>query len=418
MINSISLRLRQGAITVLITSVLFGGIEIGLRLFVDASWIGGVYMFHPTYLIQPRPNAQSSFQRTVTNGGPTIASRTNKWGFRGKDFERETDEIRVMVYGDSNIEARFSTYENTFAGRLEAELEARTGHSYQVINAGVAGFGPDQTLLKVADEIPVWNPDLVIVHIFADNDYGDILRNRLLYIDDETGKIVNRGIPLIEKFISYTRELYALKAIKKIIYATLSKTGKAIGVTLQKPNRRRPAGEPALDRHSRRIGEEYKAYFNRSLPRSIGDHYDLDIALDPDSDSGRIKIKLMKETLGRIFLFVKIENNVPIIFLIQPSTKDISTNSKLNYQKLETISEKYRRDNLVKPIESVLDRLNADYVNLFDSFVTSGRTPYYFAVGDNHWNDAGQALAAKLMAERLVGNYGTAPVQKEENGPS
>jgi hypothetical protein len=40
-------------------------------------------------------------------------------------------------------------------------------------------------------------------------------------------------------------------------------------------------------------------------------------------------------------------------------------------------------------------------VNLFDSFAGSDCNDLYFHHGNNHWNERGQALAAKIVAERI-----------------
>jgi hypothetical protein len=84
-----------------------------------------------------------------------------------------------MVYGDSNVQARFSSLEDTFSHRLEIGLESRLGTKVDVINAGVIGFGPDQSLLRFIKDADVYRPNVVIFHVFADNDFGDLLRNRL-----------------------------------------------------------------------------------------------------------------------------------------------------------------------------------------------------------------------------------------------
>ena len=137
----------------------------------------------------------------------------------------------------------------------------------------------------------------------------------------------------------------------------------------------------------------------------------MDIALDPDSGSSQVKLMLMEKILSRMLLIVSSQYKIPIVFMIQPSSRDISTNLELNYQKFESLSDNYRRDNLVNSLEAILKRLNADYISLFDSYVTNGRTPYYFLLDDDHWNDRGQVLAAKLMAEDLLNTYEIAPAQ-------
>jgi hypothetical protein len=138
------------------------------------------YQFNEDYLISLKPNLRKSFVRTPSNGGAKIRWETNSLSFRGAEL-REHPDIRVMVYGDSNIQADFSTLEHTFCYRLAKYLnEQLAGRHVEVVNSGVAGFGPDQSLLKLSKDVDIYRPDLIVLHVFADNDFGDIVRNRLL----------------------------------------------------------------------------------------------------------------------------------------------------------------------------------------------------------------------------------------------
>lgn len=356
------------------------------------------YKFHHKYLVQTNPGTVLEMEMSPINGGGRVLSKVNRWGFRGSDLEQDTDDVRVIVYGDSNIQAAFSIEEETFAARLETALESRAGRGFQVINAGVAGYGPDQVMLKIEDQIPVWKPDFVIVQLFADNDFGDVVRNRLIYLDLETGEILIEGVPFTETLVGYGFQLYIYKAIRSIWYKAMKATGLA-----KTPHD--PAQLSEREMLYQRMTAEPEAYFNRSLPRVYGDHYDLDIALDPDGEFSRLKIRLVEKILTRIFRFVYGRHRIPIVFLIQPSVKDISTNTELNYLELAKMSKNYKRDNLTAPLVAVFERLDADYLNLFPAFVTDGRSPHYFRLDDPHWNDLGQDLAATLMADHILNSY-------------
>ncbi len=381
-----------------VTAFLLVAAEFSLRLFFTAGSERWYTNYHPRYLFYPNTNLSHTFKRSEANGGEFIVSRINAWGFRGDDFDRETQEIRVMVYGDSNIAALFSEYEHTFVARLESELEARSGLDLRVINAGVRGYGPDQVLLRMKDELPLWKPDLVIVHVFADNDFGDLVRNRLFHVDRDTGELVHRGVPRIDRLIAYAQQdLYLMKAARRVSLMVAQLGSGAADDSL-------PAvapGESELDRYKRLIEAEMEAYSDLSLPRQRDDHYDLDIALDSDRESSRLKLLLMERILREIFLESSAPHGAPVVFLIQPSVKDISTNAELNFQQLRSLSDTYDRRNLTGSLEAFLKELDASYLNLFDAFVTDGPTPYYFVLDDNHWNDSGQALAAKLMADHI-----------------
>ena len=42
------------------------------------------------------------------------------------------------------------------------------------------------------------------------------------------------------------------------------------------------------------------------------------------------------------------------------------------------------------------------YVSLFDAFSNNDPDSLYFDGGDDHWNAAGQRLAAEIVAEHLI----------------
>ena len=73
---------------------------------------------------------------------------TNNDSFRGPELNNES-EYRIIVYGDSNIQARFSDSANTFTGQLDHYVKKSSFRDYEILNAGVVGFGPDQNLISL-----------------------------------------------------------------------------------------------------------------------------------------------------------------------------------------------------------------------------------------------------------------------------
>ena len=98
---------------------------------------------------------------------------------------------RVAVYGDSFVEARFTPIERTFAARLQQVL-AEGGRTVEVVNAGVTGYGPDQSALRMERELPGLAPRLVVLVLYAGNDGGDVVRNRLFRLNAEGRLEVHR----------------------------------------------------------------------------------------------------------------------------------------------------------------------------------------------------------------------------------
>jgi hypothetical protein len=343
-----------------------------------------VLMPERAYLYKLRPDTIHVAHLSAPNGGGKVESRTNRWGFRGPDVDPAKQQLRVMVYGDSNIHAEFSPWECTFAARLGTWLTSLASIHVEVINAGVNGYGPDQVALRLEDEIDRWQPDVVIVDIFADNDLGDLLRNNLFRLDDRgRAYVTTEGWAGGPDWLTRTR-----------IYRAAARLQRSLNEWLRK--------ETAVAHLTRLTEEDFKSYRNNERAVSHPDHYDIDVSLDPQAESSQLKLSVFNHVVEHISQTVARRHGTRLAFLIQPSSRDISTNLSLNYKRLAELSPQYDRRNLSSQIEAVLRSHGLTYLNVFDEFAVDGRTPYYFCCDDDHWNDAGQDKAAKIAARFLV----------------
>ena len=109
------------------------------------------YEHHPLYGVALKPNISKQYTRSKINGGELINWKTNSLGFRGSELKK-ISKNRIIVYGDSNIQARFSNLVNTFPFQLENIL-SKYIKDVEVINAGLIGAGPDQYLLRMKNDI-------------------------------------------------------------------------------------------------------------------------------------------------------------------------------------------------------------------------------------------------------------------------
>lgn len=101
----------------------------------------------------------------------------NSLGFRGDaiPYEKPDDVYRIMILGDSFIEAREVAYEDTIYAQLNALLaDARTpdGKRIEVMGVGATGWGTIQSYLYYHHEGYKFSPDLV-VNVFVINDVVD-----------------------------------------------------------------------------------------------------------------------------------------------------------------------------------------------------------------------------------------------------
>jgi len=99
--------------------------------------------------------------------------RINSLGLRGPEIaELPENGYRIMVLGDSLVAAFEVPWQQTFSALLEAEMKREFDLPVQVINAGVRGYGTDQSYLYYKERGSLLHPDLVIF-IHGGNDAAD-----------------------------------------------------------------------------------------------------------------------------------------------------------------------------------------------------------------------------------------------------
>ncbi len=152
---------------------------------------GTVLRVDPLYHYGLIPNSRKLFRHSLGNGGGRVLVTVNSRGFRGSELE-DRPALRVAVYGDSSIFAAFSHLDETFPVRLDHDLERALRKPVEVVNAGVEGYGPCQALLRLEGELETLRPNLIVFPVFADNDFGDLVRNKLFALDGG-GRLVEGG---------------------------------------------------------------------------------------------------------------------------------------------------------------------------------------------------------------------------------
>ena len=347
-----------------------------------------VYHYNDAYIVSIKPNIKGSFTRQDVQGnGRVVEWTTNANSFRGPEL-REHHEFRIIVYGDSNIQACFSDLQDTFPYRLEEYLRRATAKDVEVINAGVVGFGPDQSLIRFVQEADIFKPDMVIVHIFADNDFGDIIRNRLFELNS-SGELVTPG--LRTKFSAFLSGLVITKATHKVLRMA----------SLEKQPGDQETYTRELDTTARLldVNEREYALYERKHSRmysNFSDHYDIDLALYPEDKSSRTKIKLMDVILANAKT-VADSKHIEFMVVIQPSSRDLTACRQPNYLEFSKYAG-YRRDNLTAAVDDICDKHDIPRVNLYDVFLQNNPDSLFIMM-DSHWNEKGQDIAAEKVAD-------------------
>jgi hypothetical protein len=127
-----------------------------------------------------------------------VPIRINSRGLRDLDrpYEKPPGIRRVLLLGDSFIEALQVPLEQTLARRLESRL----GSSVEVINAGVSSYGTASQLMFLREEGLRYDPDLVLLAFYAGNDVKNnspTLEDVLTPVYDEKGELIRVQAPSI-----------------------------------------------------------------------------------------------------------------------------------------------------------------------------------------------------------------------------
>lgn len=102
-----------------------------------------------------------------------VPVRVNSAGLRDVEHTpaKPPGVFRVLVLGDSFIEALQVRLEDTFGRRLEQELQALSGTArYEVISLGVSGYGTASEFLAYREMGRRYDPDLVLLAFYPGND--------------------------------------------------------------------------------------------------------------------------------------------------------------------------------------------------------------------------------------------------------
>jgi lysophospholipase L1-like esterase len=354
----------------------------------------------PTYLYALKPGATKVFTHLKINGGRSILVRTNSCGFRGEELLPAGAARRVVVYGDSLIEAEFSALEDTFAKRLERDLAGRLRKPVEVINAGVVGYGPDQVSLRMRAEIADLRPDLVIVSLFADNDFGDLIRNKIyrLSADHE----LEEGDPLVSQDL---KDGFERAETGSMLFRLISKAFSHADAWWVDPLDGIDPGSREFARMEIWLDgcrEDYEDYVRRGtvVTNLLEDFYDADVSLTPRSRSARLKAELMDRIVLRLKMTAEAAR-VPLLILIVPSAHDAVPN--YDYGRVDRVKfPEYRPEGMTDLLQGMARRHAIPFVNFFGPFMERGAGDLYFRGGEDHWNDRGQEVAASLVADEIV----------------
>ena len=167
----------------------------------------------------------------------------NSHGFRDyeRTYEKPKDIFRILIFGDSYVEALQVPLEDSFPALLEKKLNAGSStKKVEVIALGQSGFGTADAYMRYVNFGVKYSPDLVILAFLTGNDFRDnskVLSREALayyYVFDDKGQLVldsskyeeyERGMisQFRGLFQSLKRKSYLLSLVSERVYLLMRK---------------------------------------------------------------------------------------------------------------------------------------------------------------------------------------------------
>lgn len=198
---------------------------------------------------------------------PNCAPDINGMGYRGAEFEtdRRPGTRRVLFLGDSFVMGHNVPPGQTVAAGLAASL----GASYEVYNMGILAYGPDQSLVSLLTDGLSLQPDMVVLGIFAANDFQDLDRSGLFSLDGG-GRLQRSPENIVTEQVPAVRTRFLFNRFQYLI-------------------------QPTVDPHHKVLSRSFEYLYHHLF----ADFYDLEMVRDPESPKVRERVELMRAVLSR-----------------------------------------------------------------------------------------------------------------------
>ena len=335
--------------------------------------------------------------RTVTFQAPeySITERFNSRGVRGPEYslEKDTDEYRIVVLGDSFAEGYTVEFEELFSEVLKQRLNEQGGRRVEVINLGVGGYSTDQELLLYQTQGIHYRPDLVIL-MFHDNDVWYNAQKQyfpwrrgykpLFRLKGDALHLTNVPVPILAEEVSFQTQIQATLAHHSYLYRWIrgrvknSSTLFSLAISLG-----------LADPGKTFIPKEYRVYQKPYSPE-IHEAWLVTAAL-------LAKLKQEARSIGSDLLVFHV-----------PGRASVYTQEWEQMKQHYAISaEGWHSEQVNLELGEVLARLEIEFLNPLKRFrqrakdFPSDGDRLYFK-GDGHWNRKGHRLAGEMLAETIV----------------
>jgi hypothetical protein len=164
-------------------------VEFALRSFIPLDSRQPLEFRIPDPILGWALQPNTTYLYKTPEGVVSVTYNSKGWRDLEHNVEKPNGVFRILVLGDSFVEANSVKLEESFHRQVEA-LARATEKNVEVINMGVAGYGTLQEYLVFEHIGRLYNPDLVLVGFYDGN---DLINNsfELASILTEEGQVTN-----------------------------------------------------------------------------------------------------------------------------------------------------------------------------------------------------------------------------------
>jgi hypothetical protein len=143
----------------------------------------------------------------------------NSHGFRDRErtYQKPSNTFRILVLGDSQVEAIQVALENSFPALLERALNEHSASiRFEVLSLGQSGFGTAEEYIRYLNFGVEYSPDLVLLAVMTANDIQDNSKFlsweglRFYFVPDDTGNLVldRSSLDAYEQNLTLPKQLF------------------------------------------------------------------------------------------------------------------------------------------------------------------------------------------------------------------
>ncbi len=314
-------------------------------------------------LIAPNANVQELIEEQRRNVFQYFGRDAgNARGYN--DTEPRSDAtgiVRIVALGDS-FAYGIVGYEKNFLTRLETKLSERAGRPVEVVNLGLPGLQPSAYLQLLEEEGMALHPDLVIVCLFAGNDFLKVAAPTPF--DARNWRLVG----------------FLLRAARHAAERARTRDPGAAAVAAPKRSLAQPGtfSEPAY----LKLATSYVPFLRRERDASVQRGYD--------------------DTMAVVDEIVARAVPTPVAVAVLPT--ELQVNPQLRASVLSQLQLREQDLDLDVPARATRAHLEARGVAVIDllpALAAAERGGNTYAPRDSHWNERGNEVAAEVLAESL-----------------